>query len=247
MKRPKTLLWGHGLARALIVGFAVTVMVMTPILRAAQSNTAFLTDVEYQASSKFHCTFANEELVGGGHWGLGSAKVPPLPAGVTDLTNLVRFLGENLKKYAVWRDRVNQSVIHVADKRVVAWKNNPLSEKFTFQGVMSLIELERQVLAKAFPMVHFYNEGYHPGGHPIPYLPKYRAFKAPLHFDVKGLTLRRFLTTGIPYSGDPRKLGTQSWDAQYQFRNGKLTGHVEVLITENPIAARNATVPSTRK
>lgn len=202
-------------------------------LHAAPLGATWLTNFEVQASAEFHCDFINEDVVGDGNWGVGGLRVPPLPAGTTG-KGLVPFLAKNLPGYKVWRDRENRSVVHIADRRVLAWKNNPLNKKMTIKGTMSISYLQSHLFAKEFPQVRFYDMPFR-RVNTIPYLPRLRAFKAPIKFDERNVTLRRFLTTGIPYSTDPKRLGPGLWGATYQFRGGKLTGHVTVVISGSPM------------
>ena len=209
--------------------------------QASPENATFLGFLEYQASAKFHCTFTNE-----GSSGIGGVPVPPLPVGIT-AQRLVTFFRKNLPKYVVWRDRVNKSIIHIVDRRVLAWKSNPLNKKITIKGTMSISYLQSHIFAKEFPRVRFYDMPFR-RVNTIPYLPKLRAFKAPIKFDVRDMTLRRFLTTGIPYSTDPKNTGPGLWGASYQFRGGKLTGHVAVVISGNPVAPpQPATKPGAKR
>lgn len=229
-------IWSLGLLAAF--GAAVGISRST---QASPENTTFLGFLEYQANAKFHCTFTNE-----GSSGIGGVPIPSLPAGIT-AQRLVAFLRKNLPKCVVWRDRVNKSIIHIVDRRVLAWKSNPLNKKLTIKGTMSISYLQSYIFAKEFPQVHFYDMPFH-RVNTIPYFPNLQAFRAPIKFDVRDMTLRRFLTTGIPYSTDPKRLGPGLWGASYQFRGGKLTGHVTVVISGNPILPPpTATRPSAKK
>ena len=204
--------------------------------QASPENATFLGFLEYQASAKFHCTFTNE-----GSSGIGGVPVPPLPVGIT-AQRLVTFFRKNLPKYVVWRDRVNKSIIHIVDRRVLAWKSNPLNKKITIKGTMSISYLQSHIFAKEFPRVRFYDMPFH-RVNTIPYLRKLRAFKAPIKFDVRDMTLRRFLTTGIPSSAGANDMEYGLWSASYQFHDGRPTGHVTIIIFASlvlppPTAAR---------
>ena len=202
-------------------------------LDAAPAKTAWLNNFEVYASTKFHCSFTNEDVVGDGQWGVSGVRIPLPPVGITK-KGLVPFLTQNLPDYKVWRDRVYKSVIHIADRRLLNWKNNPLNKKLTFHGKMTIVYLQSHILQKDLPNVHFDDSPYTPQV-AIPYFPDLQAFQTPMRFNVQDLTLRRFLTTGLRYSNKPNKRGALLWFATYQFRDGKLTGHVQVCIQGNPI------------
>lgn len=204
-------------------------------LNAAPAKATWLNNVELQASTKFHCGFANEDVVGGGNWGIGGVRISSMPNGMT-AKGLAPFFAKNLPGYKVWRDRVNKSVIHIVDRRVLAWKNNPLDKKVTIQGTMSIAYLQSHVFKNKFPNVHFYDMPYH-RVNPIPYFPNVHAFNTPIKFDVKNITLRQFLTTGIPYGTNSRKLKNGLWNASYQFQDEKLTRKVTVIISGNPVVS----------
>ena len=215
--------------RILVVAMVIaSSMGMTQIPRAASYGATWLNNFEAQASAEFHYCFINEDVVGGGNWGVGGVSTPPLPPGTTG-KGVVPFLAKNLPGYKVWRDRVNRSIIHIVDRRVLAWKSNPLSKKVTIKGTKSIAYLQSHIFAKDFPQVHFYDTPFH-RVNTIPYLPKLRAFRAPITFDIKDMTLRRFLTTGLPSSAGAKNMKYGLWLASYQFRNGRPTGHVTIII-----------------
>ncbi len=232
--------WSLGLSAAMVA----LVGIARP-MRASAGNATFLGFFEYQAGAKFHCDFINEEVVGDGNWGVGGLRIPPLPAGTT-AKSLVPFLAKTLPDYKVWRDRVNRSIIHVVDRRVLAWKSNPLNTKLTIKRRVSIAYLQSHIFAKKFPKVRFHDMPFH-RVNAIPYFPNLQAFRTPIKFDVRDMTLRRFLTTGIPYSTDPKTGGGGLWGATYQFRGGKLTGRVTIVISGVPVVPPEAvTKPGTK-
>lgn len=209
-----------------LIAFAAGVGIAGPVHAPAKNGT-ILGFLEYRAHVDLHCTFVNE-----GSLAIDGTPVPPLPAGIT-AKGLVPFLAKNLSGYKVWRDRANRSIIHIVDRRVLAWKSNPLSKKLTIKGTKSIAYLQSHIFAKDFPQVHFYDTPFH-RVNTIPYLPNLRAFRAPITFDIKDMTLRRFLTTGLPSSAGAKNMKYGLWSASYQFRNGSPTGHVTIIISASP-------------
>lgn len=192
--------------------------------------------------------FTQEEIVPTGkgtRTGLYGAQIQIPPAGLST-QQTVKFMRNQLPEIRIWRGSRNLHVIHFADRQALKWKGNPLNRRLTFHGTMSIVNLESHVFAKAFPGVRFYNfgsggSGGGSGGISLPRHPK--LFTAPMHFNAKGISLRRFLTTAIHYRVGPKRAGQQLWQAQlYQGRNGKFTGRVDIFITADPIVP-----PSTRK
>ena len=70
--------------------------------------------------------------------------------------------------------------------------------------------------------------------------PDYKMIETPLRFNIKNMTLRRFLTSGfghrISYKPPPRWFGGGSWEALFTLRDGKfalpLTLNIEFYYTK---------------
>ncbi len=90
-----------------------------------------------------------------------------------------------------------------------------------------------------FPKLQFY---YNPFATSflLPYAPDLTAYKTPLHFNVKDMTLRRFLTTGMVYQMNPQHFGGTFWQVAYVVRHGKFTGRVEITMQGWPVSASAA-------
>ncbi len=221
-----------------IVMPAILLAIATAIRLAAASAEStgysakvWVQDFEASAQKRLHVIFFNEDVVGAGQWGLGGERVTPLIPDAT-VNGVVRTLRKDLPAYKIWRDRIDHSFIHVVNRRVLLLKTNPLSRRFSFHGTTSLIGLEKNLLVKTFPMVHFHN--YSSGGHVIPYFPRLAAFHVPIKLSLKNITLRRFLSTRIPNVKSGGRRWLWSWSANYRFQKGKLTGQVQLIIFAIP-------------
>ena len=70
--------------------------------------------------------------------------------------------------------------------------------------------------------------------------PDYKMIETPLRFNIKNMTLRRFLTSGfghrISYKPPPRWFGGVTWEALFTLRDGKfalpLTLDIEFYYTK---------------
>ncbi len=185
----------------------------------------------------------------GPYIGMDQSRVPPAPPDQT-VGKFVKFLQAHLPDFAVGRYSYARRVIYLVNRPLLTWRHDPLDQKLSFHGTMSFDRLESHVLSKLVPTVHFYNEG-PPGigsgsGSGVVMVPEPKQFKVPMHFDIKAMTLRRFLTTGIRYVRGPAGTGQQSWDAHvsgpqlwsadvYCGKNGKPTGRVNIFIMANPV------------
>ena len=202
-------------------------------------NTYFV-DLESQVHSRFHITFAEEDIVGDGKWGLGGLRVPPLPSDISR-SEILSFLKKCIPGYKVWPDRLNRSVIHVVARKLLRLRENQLNTDITYHGKVSLDYLESHILPKFVTGVRFFNSPFDAGVKSIPYFPNLTPYKIPLPFRIKGVPLRRFLTTGIKYNQDAKRLGPWLWQATYQYRDGKLTGNVQVVICATPDVPSSST------
>jgi|GEM_PF-4483913 len=187
-----------------------------------------------------HCIFAVEDVLSakGGDVGLSKIQLPPSPEPLT-ISVAVKFLNSNLPGYTVWRDKVNRHVIHIVYRKALVWRTNPMNQKFTFHGTMTFMQLVSRVFAKRFPKVHFY---YDPFAKTflLPYAPDLKPYKIPLHFNVKNMTLRKFLTTGMVYQMDSQHFGGTIWQCYYLTKHGKLTGNIEITMLASPASATTA-------
>jgi hypothetical protein len=154
---------------------------------------------------KHHCFLAVEGAYEGKHGGY-VGEPPALPHGVRTISALVRWLRSKLPTSTVWRDKLDNRVIHVVYTKALRWKANPLNQRLTFHGTMSLKQVVTRILTKRFPRIGVECLGDQRSGL-FPYFPgsRLRAYGDPLRFDVKAMTFRRFLTTGLVYNlGGPR-------------------------------------------
>ncbi len=166
----------------------------------------------------------------------GMDKLPVVapPAGST-VGQALRFLRPQVPGVRIWRDAANRQVVHFEDRRLLAWAKYPLDKKLTFHGTMSILQLDASVLRRLLPQTDFYYGcEYPPGLTSIPMVPHLRLLKIITHFNVRAVSLRRFLTDGMPYRGGPYK-GRELWEAEtYEDRTGKFTGRVDVFVTATP-------------
>ncbi len=189
--------------------------------------------------TRHHCIFATEDIEwtakGQYYTGLENARTPPPPQPLT-IRAAVKFLKANQLGYTVWRDKANRHVIHVVYSKALKWKSNPMNHKFTFHGTMSFLQLAKRVFAKRFPEVHFYYNPFArvffvPGGSNL------KPYKTPMRFNVKDMTLRQFLTTGMVYQMNPQHFGGTFWQATYVVRHGRFTGRVDIMMRGWPVSA----------
>lgn len=183
----------------------------------------------------FHYTL--EDIVPQGkapYKGLANLQLP-MPAGKLTLHQMVRSLRSRFPELRVWRDRISRRIIHIAMAAATAWKANPLDEKLTFHGRMSVEDVESRVIKKFAPKAHFYYTV--SGPHPIPYFPNLKPLKVKHRFEIKNMTLRQFLSTGLAYS--KKHFNRLLWSASlYQTAKGIFTGKVAITICEVPAGPR---------
>ena len=182
----------------------------------------------------------------GPYLGIDQSRVHSAPP-VQTVSTFVKFLRAHLPDFAVGRYSYARRVIYLVNRHLLAWRHDPLNQKLSFHGKMSIDRLESHIFSKVLPAVHFYNVGakkFRSGsGSGVALIPEPKAFTVPMHFDIRGITLRHFLTSGIRYRPGPAGTGRQLWKAwAYRTIDGKFTGRVDVLITADPIVP-----PSTRK
>lgn len=190
---------------------------------------------EVHVRREFHYTL--EDIVPQGkapYKGLANLRLP-MPTGKLTLHQMVRSLHARFPELRIWRDRTSRRIVHIAMAVAVAWKANPLDEKLTFHGTMSIKEVESRVIKKLAPKAHFYYTI--SGPHSIPYFPNLKPLKVKHRFEIKNMTLRQFLTTGLAYS--KTKFNRLLWSASlYQTPKGKFTGKVAITICEIPAGPR---------
>ncbi len=132
----------------------------------------------------------------GPYIGMDQSRVPPAPPDQT-VGSFVKFLRAQLPNFAIGRYPYARRVVYLVNRNLLAWRHDPLNQKLSFHGTMSLSRLESHVLSKLVPTVHFYNIGpprlISGSGSGAVMFPEPESFKVPMHFDIKAMTLRRFL------------------------------------------------------
>ncbi len=163
----------------------------------------------------------------------------PVPPRLRTVGAVVKFLSANLPGWSIWRDKGSRRAVHIVYSKALQWKSNPMNHKFTFHGTMTFMQLVSRVFARRFPKLQFY---YNPFATSflLPYAPDLTAYKTPLHFNVKDMTLRKFLTTGMVYQMNPQHFGGTFWQVTYMVRHGKFTGRVEITMQGWPVSASAA-------
>lgn len=184
-----------------------------------------------------HCFLAIEDAysVKRGYIGMP----PSLPRSVKSVSGLVKWLRAKLPSSTVWRDKGNNHIIHVVYTKALKWKANPLNQRLTFHGKMSLPEMASRVVEKKFPKTSLTCMGYVRYG-VLPFfgtaiVKSYR--DTVMDFDVKGMTLRSFLTTGMIYNLKGPNPPPEIWRADYSLRHGKFTGKVVIMVHGMPLRA----------
>ena len=162
---------------------------------------------------------------------------PALPQDIKTIPALVKWLRASLPQCTVWRDKADNHIIHVVYTKALKWKANPVNERLTFRGTMSLNQVVSRILHRRFPQVSVAclgdkRNGILPGS--AVSRADERAYNTPHRFDVKGVTLRQFLTTGVPYNMASPHPPVVLWDASYFLRHGKFTGRVDIIISGVP-------------
>ncbi|NNM85542.1 MAG: hypothetical protein HKL96_07285 [Phycisphaerales bacterium] len=154
-----------------------------------------------------------------------------------------------MPKFTVWRDKINKSAIHIVYTKALKWKANPLNQRLTIRGKMSLPKVASRIIHKRFPLVDLTCVG----SRRVVFFPDVageaaitKDYETPLRLDVKEMTLREFLTAGLVYDTKGQKAPIILWRADYSLRHGKLTGHVGIMIFGVPLRAAPATAPTTQ-
>ncbi len=187
-----------------------------------------------------HCLLAVEDGYSAKRGYIGYPDIPgPLPQSVNSISDLVKWLRAKLPSSTVWRDRANNHIIHVVYTKALKWKDNPLNQRLTFHGKMSLPEMASRVVEKKFPKTSLTCMGYVRYG-VLPYFgttieKEYR--DTVMNFDVKGMTLRSFLTTGMIYNLKGPNPPPEIWRADYYLKHGKFTGKVVIIVHGMPLRA----------
>ncbi len=226
---------GMGASACLVVtavAAPITLGPPAPAVTFVGSNEAWI-----HFTREHHCFLAIEDAypIGKGYLGMP----PALPASIKSISGLVKWLRAKLPSSTVWRDKVNNHIIHVVYTKALKWKANPLNQRLTFHGKMSLPQVASRVVEKKFPKTSLTCSGYVRYA-PIPYfgtkiVKGYR--DTVMDFDVKGMTLRSFLTTGIIYNLKGPNPPPEIWRADYYLKHGKFTGKVVIIVHGMPLRA----------
>ena len=205
-------------------------------------------DTWTEFAQKHHCVFAMEDAYSvrrGTYTGLG----PALPRHIKTIPSLMNWLRANLPAYTAWRDKLNSHIIHIVYTKALTWKGNPLNQRLTFHGKMSLTQVATQIIEKKFPHVAVACSGNVQAGTFISYIglppAENKAYNTPHSFNIKGMTLRQFLTVGITYDlrGPPPPPITL-WRADYYLKSGKPTGRVDIMVYGVPLRSAPPAKPA---
>ncbi len=236
-------------SRTLLLVFAILLggnLVRGPAPCAASAKES--ADVWARFASQQHCFLAVEDAysIEKGTY-IGTVPAAP-PKGFKTINAAVRFLRAKLPACTVWRDKINRHIIHVVYTKALRWKANPLNQRLTFREVMSLKQVASRIVRKRFPLVDLSCVGDQRFGF-FPYVAgcTMKAYETPLHFDVRGMTLREFLTAGLVYDVRGKLPPAILWRADYPLRHGKLTGHVAIMIFGLPLRAASPPKSSASK
>ncbi len=197
-------------------------------------------------ASQHHCFLAMEDAYSTetGTY-IGTLPAAP-PQGFKTINAAVSFLRAKLPACTVWRDKLNSHIIHIVYTKALKWEANPLNQRLTFHGTMSLKQVAARIIRKQFPLVGLIcvgdrRYGFFPdtGGMAIT-----KAYEAPMHFDVKGMTLREFLTAGVAYDVKGPQPPFVLWRADYYLKSGKPTGRVDIMVYGVPLRSVPPTKPT---
>lgn len=187
-----------------------------------------------------HCFLALEDAYSTGKG--TDVGMPPtaLPRSVKTIPGFVKWLRARLPACTVWRDKRDSRIIHVVYTKALEWRANPLNQRLTFRGKMNLPQVASRVIHRKFASVYLSCAGYWR----IASIPDVAAFAvkkaydgAVMDFDVRGMALREFLTTGLVYDLKGRYPPPILWRADYFLKRGKFTGRVDIVVHGVPLRA----------
>ncbi len=151
-----------------------------------------------------------------------------LPKGKLGPRALVKYLRTQMPaRWRIWRDRHEKNVVHVALKRLLDWKKNPLNARLTIKGVYTIRQIETKFIRKIRPGISFINSVPSlPGTGGNPMAPDYTIIDTPLRFNIKNMRLRRFLTNGfghaVKYEPSPEGFGPCPYIADFTVHKNRL-------------------------
>lgn len=214
-----------------------------PMVKAASPNAAAASigaDLWARFASRHHCFLVMEDAYSA-KTGTYTVNLPAAPPpGCKTIRAAVRFLRSKLPTCTVWRDRLDGHIIHVVYTKALKWKANPLNQRLTFHATMSLKQVATQIIRKRFPRANILCFGDQKNfALPGPGISQAneRAYNTPRRFDVKGMTLRQFLSTGVAYKLARPRTPVILWEASYFLRRSKFTGRVDITIFGVPQGA----------
>ncbi len=186
-----------------------------------------------------HCFLALEDAYSTGKG--TDIGMPPtaLPRSVKTIPGFVKWLRARLPACTVWRDKRDSRIIHVVYTKALEWRANPLNQRLTFRGKMNLPQVASRVIRKKFPSAGLYCAGYQRIG-VLPYFGSAvkKAYQdTVMDFDVRGMALREFLSTGLVYDLKGRYPPPILWRADYFLKRGKFTGRVDIVVHGVPLRA----------
>ena len=234
---------------AMVIYLAVWALGSAPQARAAElvpppkpGQLVWLTEYldEVHIRRGFHYTL--EDVVPQGkapYKGLANLRLP-MATGQLTLRRMISSLRKRFPELRVWRDHLNRRIVHIAMATATAWKQNPLDQKLSFHGTMSIEDVESHIIQRLIPKARFYYIT--SGQHTIPYFPNLKPLRVKHRFNIKKVTLRQFLSTGLTFS--KKHLNRLLWSASLsQAPNGKFTGRVNITICD-ALAVAHASPPT---
>ena len=138
--------------------------------------------------------------LGGKYYGIGDPKIIPPPPGAS-VRQVVKILQPQLPRDRIWQDAANRRILHLAVKRLLAWKGYPMGRKVTAVGTMSIRQLMSRVVSKVAPHISLYSGVAIAMGTIPPTNPPLKVLEFPLKIDQKNVSIRHLLTDGWPYAG----------------------------------------------
>ncbi len=219
-----------------IAALVAALMTGPPTIAAVKATTESLA----RFSRHHHCHFTVEDAYSTGKGTYIGMPPSTVPRDIKTISELVKWLRAKLPACTIWRDKLDGRIIHVAYTKALKWKANPMNQRLTFRGTMSLPQVASRIIHKKFRQTGLYCEGYQrvgcfPDVQGIAIERTYR--DTVMDFDVRGMTLRRFLSTGKVYNLKGRYPPPIVWRTDYFLKHGRFTGRVDIYVFAMPLRA----------